>query len=257
MPWSKNYLPKEIASSKVLEFVPQKIELGTPETALQYLHAKRGSDFRMNEQVQIHTGVDQLERASDEERAERRALEIMADMQEKAYQEAYQLGLDDGRKKAFEENLLLIETKMKEFEDLIQTLSRLKEEILAHQEAHMMKLLFHMASRIATREIAQDDKLIVEIIRNAVSVAQGEEEVRVQVNPSQLEFIETLRNQTGRDVEFLKKIRFEPNPEISVGGCVVETNYGEIDARIETRIAQLWEGIVDTIPKVKQKVSGE
>ncbi|MBX3039498.1 MAG: flagellar assembly protein [Bdellovibrionaceae bacterium] len=256
MPWSKSYLPKEIASEKVLEFVPQKIDLGTPETAKQYVQRKPGSDFRMNEQVQIHTGVDQIEKASDEERSERRALEMMAEMQENAYQEAYQLGLDDGRKKAFDENSLMIEKKMGELDDLLKRIATMKEQILSQNETHMVKLLFHMAARVAMKELSQDEKSIVDVIRSAVSLAQEEEDVRIQLSPDQIDFIETLKKQTGREIEFLKKIRFEPNPEIQPGGCVVETNYGEIDSRVETRIAQIWDSIVDTLPRVKDRITG-
>lgn len=256
MPWSKSYLPKDIAATRVLDFVPQKIEIGTPEAALRYLKDKVGSDFRMNEQVQIHTGVDQMEKATDEERSERRALEMMAEMQEKAYQEAYQLGLDDGLKKAFEENSLIIEEKMKSFEDLLHRLTQMKEELAAHNEAHLIKLLFQIASKIAVKEVETDQEVIVDILRKAVALAQGEEDVRVQVAPEQLEFLETLKKQTGRETDFMKKIRFEPNPEIRSGGCVVETNYGEIDSRIETRVEQVWNGIVDAIPKVKDRISG-
>ncbi|MGL1138590.1 FliH/SctL family protein, partial [Vibrio parahaemolyticus] len=74
----------------------------------------------------------------------------------------------------------------------------------------------------------------------AVELASEEENVLVQMNPEQVEFIELLRQQTNREFEFLKKLRLEPNASIKAGGCVVETNYGEVDARIETRLQQLW-----------------
>lgn len=256
MPWSKSYLPKEVAVSKVLEFVPQKLDLGTPEAARKYVERKHGTDFRMNDQVQIHTGVDQIEKATDEERSERRALEMMAEMQQNAYQEAYALGLDDGRKKAFEENASMIESQMAELTELIQGIASVKLEILSQNESHMVKLLFHMASRLAMKEIENDEAAVIEVIRSAVSLAQEEENVRIQLSPSQLEFIETLKKQTGREFDFLKKIRFEPNAEVKSGGCVVETNYGEIDARIETRISQLWDSMVDALPRVKDRIEG-
>lgn len=256
MPWSKSYLPKEVAEKKALEFVPQKIDLGAPEQAIDYLRRKAGSDFRMNEHVQVQTGVNKIEKLNDEEKIEARALEMLADIQQNAYQEAYQLGLDEGSKKAFDEISVMVAERMDEFAHLLGTISEMKKEILSHNEAHMVKLLFHMASRLAVSHLEQDNSAIVEVLRTAVALSQEEEKVTVQLNPGQVEFIEELKKRTGREFDFLKKIHFEPNAEVRAGGCIVETNYGEIDSRIEQRIEQLWSSLGEMVPRVKDKISG-
>lgn len=256
MPWSKNFLPKEEAKSKVLEFVPHKIDMGTPEVAMEYVRRKPGSDFRMNDQVQVTTGVDRIEKSDEEERAEQRSLELLAQIQQNAYQEGHQLGLDDGRKQAFDEASAMIKDKMDQLTEVLKNLGTMKQEILSHNEAHMIKLLYHMASRIAMTTLENNNPSVVEVLRGAVALAQDEENVRVQLHPDQIEFIEDLRRQTNREFEFLKKIRLEPDPKVKPGGCIVETNYGEIDAQVETRLAQLWESLSDSLPKVKDKVTG-
>ena len=101
MPWSKAILPKIAAKTVVLEYVPKKFELGTPKQALEYLEKKaRGADFRLNETIRIQTGVDEIETANEEEKVEARALELLKDVQEPAYKEAYELGLSEGRHEA-------------------------------------------------------------------------------------------------------------------------------------------------------------
>ena len=84
--------------------------------------------------------------------------------------------------------------------------------------------------------------------------SQDEEEIRVQVPQSQFDFISALKNETGREFEFLKKIKFEGNSEIRAGGCLVETNFGEVDARVEQRIASLWETLKENLPRIKTKL---
>ena len=256
MQWSRAYLPKEIAEQRVLDFVPKKIELGAPQAALEYLERKPGTDFRLSEAVSSHTGVAEIERQTHDESVEEKAVSMLGDIQEKAYQEAYQLGLEEGRTKAFQEVASEITQKMSEFTKLISALENIKKEVLAQNEAHLVKLMYHMASRLSHKEMQQSDDSLVDIIRSAVSLAQDEENVRVSVAPAQFEFVEELKKQTGREFEFLKKIRFEPNPDVTSGGCIVETNYGEVDARIEQRIDQLWTSLSDLMPKVKDKVTG-
>ncbi|RYZ63978.1 MAG: flagellar assembly protein, partial [Proteobacteria bacterium] len=71
-------------------------------------------------------------------------------------------------------------------------------------------------------------------------------------------FIEELKKQTGRNFEFLKKVKIEASPEVTNGGCIVQTNYGEVDARVEQRIDSLWAAFQENMPKVKPvvKVAG-
>jgi flagellar assembly protein FliH len=257
MQWSKNFLTKEDTENTVLEFVPQKFELGTPNQAIEYLKTKKaGSDFQMSDVIRVQTGVDKIEKISEEEKIEFKALEKLKEIQESAYREAYALGLEDGRKKAFQEFSTQIEDHLQNMGNLIQTMTTMKEHLLAFNEAHLIKLMFHMASRLAYAELQNNNPAVVEVIKASVILAQDEENILVRVSQEQFDFLETLKKEHSHVYDFLDKIKLEPSPDIKPGGCVVETNYGEVDARIEQRINELWQGMVDHIPKVKDKLEG-
>ncbi|WII72395.1 FliH/SctL family protein [Bdellovibrio sp. 22V] len=254
---SKSVLPKEVAEQTVLEFVPVRFDLGTPEQALNYLaEKKKGSDFRMNDAVRVQTGIDQVEKVSEEEKVEAAALEKLKEIQEGAYQEAYQLGLEEGRKKAFEKVSAEIAERMESLDTLLNAIKEMKKEMAAFNESHLLQLMFQMAARLAKTELQGNNEAMVQILRDAVALSQDEENITVHVSQAQFEFLEELKRETGRELEFLKKIRFEPSAEVSDGGCIVETNYGEVDARIEQRIAQLWSVLAENMPKVKDRIAG-
>jgi len=261
MQWSnrqaKSVLSKEAAESSVLEFVPMRFDLGAPEQAMNYLAEKgRGSDFRMNDAVRVQTGVDNVEQITEEEKIEAGALEKLKEIQEGAYQEAYQLGLEEGRKEAFQKTSRQIEEHMQNFDTLIMTMKELKKDMTAFNESHLIKLAFQMASRIAKKELHDNNEAMIHVLRDAVGLAQDEENITVHVSQSQFDFMEELKKETGREFEFIKKTRFEPSADITDGGCIVETNYGEVDARIEQRLEQLWSVLSENIPKVKDKIAG-
>lgn len=245
------------ARKTVFEFVPPKFDLGTPKQARDYLNLKsKGDDFRMSEAVRIQTGVKDIEANSFEEEIELRTIEKLKKIQESAYQEAYQLGLEEGRHEAFTKSSEEIKVQLDQLENLLSTIANMKTEIFQYNESHMIQLAFHMASRIAHAEINANPDIIKDIIRSALEIAQSEEEVTVQVAPSQLSFLETLKKESNREFEFLKKVKLDSNPSITVGGCVIATNYGEIDARFEERVSKLWEAISENLYRVKDKVSG-
>lgn len=255
MPWSKAVLKKISAQKSVLEFIPQKFELGTPDQALEYLNEKKqGSDFRMNDVIRVQTGVDRIEENNLQRTVEERAIEKLKEIQEEAYKAAYQLGLDEGIKKAFDENSKIITQHLEEMNKVLNSLVTMKKDIFNANETHLLQLIFAMASKIAQYQLEMNPEGLTEVIRNAVAMAQDEEEIRVQVSQSQFEFINSLKNETGREFEFLKKIKFEGNTEIRPGGCLVETNFGEVDSRVEQRISTLWENLKETLPRIKTKL---
>ncbi|HEX7672682.1 MAG TPA: FliH/SctL family protein [Bdellovibrio sp.] len=268
MPWSnsspgngpvrkaKSVLSKELADQTVLEFVPMRFDLGTPDPAMGYLEQKqKGSDFRMNDAVRVQTGIDQVEKISEEEKVEAAALEKLKEIQEQAYREAYQLGLEEGRKEAFEAVSAEITERMATMDTLLLGIKELKKELSSFNESHLVQLTFQMAARLAKTQLEGNNEAMIQILRDAVGLAQDEEEITVHVSQSQFEFMEELKKETAREFEFAKKIRFEPNSDITDGGCIVETNYGEVDARTEQRIQQLWATLSENMPKVKNKVA--
>jgi flagellar assembly protein FliH len=255
-PKIKAVLPKEVADKTVLEFVPVRFDLGTPEQAMQYLAEKgKGSDFRMNDAVRVQTGVDQVEQNTEEEKVEVAALEKLKEIQEGAYEEAYRLGLEEGRKEAFEKVSEEIAERMQSMDALLNGIKDLKSEMATFNEAHLIKLVFQMASRLAKTELQGNNDAMIKILKDAVSLSQDEENITVRVSQAQFEFLEELKKETGRELDFIKRIRFEPSTEVSDGGCIVETNYGEVDARIEQRVEQLWSVLSENIPKVKDKAA--
>jgi flagellar assembly protein FliH len=262
MPWSKADLSKSIlrkdkAEKTVLEFTPPRFDLGTPNQALDYLkQIVRGSDFRMNDAIRLQTGVDKIEHSKDDEKIEVAALEKLKEIQEGAYQEAYNLGLEEGRNLAFQKQSKEISTRLDTMDALLSTIINLKEDLRAHNEAHLIRLVFQMATRLAKVEVTTNNESVVSVLKDAIRLAQDEENVTVRVSNDQFEFFEELKKNTGREFDFLKKIRFEPSADITAGGCIVETNYGEVDARVEQRIAQLWATLSENIPKVKDKIAG-
>lgn len=257
MPWSKSVLKKLDAQKQVLEFTPHRFDLGTPDQALEYLKSKKhGSDFEMSEALREQTGIDQLEEATQQENVELKALEKLKEIQEQAYKEGYQLGLDEGRTRAYEQNNALITEKLRIFDEIISSISRMKTDFVTFNENHVVELLFMLAEKIAQQELERNNEAVIKIIQNAVALAQDEENISVKISSSQFEFIEEAKRRTGREFEFLKKVKFEPSPDLKPGGCLVETNFGEVDARIAQRLQLLWENLKENMPKLKTKLEG-
>lgn len=252
----KSVLPKFFADKSVLNYVPPRIELKTPQAAMDYLETKvQGSDFVMSDPIRVQTGVDKIEEVNLEAKIEILVLERLKEIQESAHQQAFALGLEEGRNQAFQEHSTEIQKSLGEFETLLTKISQMKLEILKHNESSMIDLIFQVGKRLALKELQEDREAIITLIQKAVDENSNDERILIHLSQEQFDFIETLKKEGKRDFAFLKKLIFEADPNIKTGGCIIETNYGEVDATIDQRINKLWIELVEARPQSKDKIS--
>lgn len=241
--------------SRVMAYDPPRFDLGIPDVALDLAQrSQQGSRFMISELTRQQTGLHQLEVESFEEKVENEAMARLKDVQEAAYKEAFDLGLVEGRQEAFQKASSIIDEKIKSLDELMSSIVKMKVELTAYNEAHLVQLTHHIAQRLAGHEISVSPEATLQIIRQATEIAQSEEEMTVLVAPEQLAFLEELRGQSKRELEFLKKLKLEPDPSVGLGGCVIRNNYGEIDSRFSERIDKIWETLKESLVRVKPEL---
>jgi flagellar assembly protein FliH len=257
MHWSKAVIKSNLDVSKVLEFEPPKLNLGVPASAVEFYEQKAtlANNFKMNPAIKVHTGLDALEGSDLDSRVEGLVLERLKEVQEKAYEEAYSLGLEEGKTSGFKSQTLQIENQLKELAEFVASVKVAKKTVLEHNEKHMLDLVFHIASRIAMNEVKQNPEFIISILKNAVDLAASDEKIKVQISPVHIEFLSELKAKTNREFDFLKTIEFVESPDFSPGSCAIETNYGLVDSRIEERVKKMWETLSEVAPISKDKVN--
>lgn len=243
------------ADSKVMAYDPPRFDLGIPGVAMDTAErAKHGSRFKLSELTRQQTGLHQLEVENFAEQVENEALNRLKEIQEGAYREAFELGLAEGRKEAFQQASGLIQEKLGNLDELMASVSAIKSQMVEYNESHLVQLTYHIAQRLAGHEISISPEATLQILRQSVEVAQSEEELTVLVAPAQLQFLEELKLQSGRELEFLKKLKLEPDDNVGHGGCVIRNNYGEIDSRFNERVDKLWDSLKDSLVRVKPEL---
>jgi flagellar assembly protein FliH len=245
----------KLSAATVLEYKPKDFAMITPGAALDYLiQKKQGSDFVMSDVLRQTTGVAEIEKNSEEQKIEDRALEKVAILQEEAYAQGFELGQAEGFKDAFQKATSEINTGLEQVYQLIEKIGKIKEELVHQNETHIMTMIYQIAEKIAFDHIDSKPEIILSVIKKSIETAQADEDITVSVAPTQIQFLENMKTQNNQEFDFLKNIKLQPVVGIEPGGCIVETNYGVIDARIPERTSKLWEEIKQSLPKVKLKV---
>lgn len=255
---AKAVFTKEEADKIAVAFAPRKFPQTISPSASSFVsmqstkEAAGGmSSFQIDRIVAQQTGIADLERVSIEERVEKEALGRLKELQEQAYKQAYQLGLDEGREKAYQETSDAFAQKLDMFETLLTSIENLKPDLVSYNESHLVHLAYVMAKKIAMAEIDERRDLILNVVQQAIEGAQSEESVVVKLSPDDLAFIEEMSGKLGKDFDAVKKAKLEASDSVRSGGCIVETNYGDVDASVEQRVEKLWNSLAGKIPKTR------
>lgn len=125
------------------------------------------------------------------------------------------------------------EPLMKCFEQLTRDLAGFRERMYPSVEREMIAMVVALAKKVIRFELATREESIQDMIRLAVQSVLDKESMIIKVNPEDKEHAENFRPELSNLYPQIQKIVIEPQSGIARGGCVIETNFGAVDARIE------------------------
>ena len=154
-------------------------------------------------------------------------------IKELAKKEGYDAGYAEGFKKgedaAREEFKPFLET----LEGLISKLTGFRKDMYNKAEREMVEMVVGLAKKVIHFELSTRDSAIEEMIRLAVQSVLDRESMIIKINPADKEHADDFRPELQRLFSDIKNITFEANSGVKRGGCIVETSFGVIDARVD------------------------
>lgn len=160
---------------------------------------------------------------------------------QRSQDEAYQRGLQDGKKVADQGLQQLFRT----LHTAMEYLQDLRTKALRESEDHLLALTMTIAKTVVQRELQQDQETIIRLIRAAIGTLNKQDELIVRVNPADYSLL------TGSYADLFQlemgTILFElkADPDVTAGGCLVENRLGTVDASIEAQLAEFYRALLE------------
>jgi flagellar biosynthesis/type III secretory pathway protein FliH len=124
-----------------------------------------------------------------------------------------------------------------ELEEALAEVLRLKGRTLERLQPDLIRLAVTLAARVMRAEVKTRPELITSICRGVLREYRVGQEVRIQVNKSDLPVIQADRERLARELGVA--VQLEANGQIARGGCIVRGSHGSIDARLGVQLAFL------------------
>ncbi|MZH01860.1 MAG: hypothetical protein F3745_00215 [Nitrospinae bacterium] len=184
------------------------------------------------------------------DKAKRQATDIKSKAQKEGYDSGYSEGFKKGEDAAREEFKPFLET----IEGLISDLTSFRKGMYDKVEREMVEMVVSLAKKVIHFEFSTRDDAVQEMIHLAVKSVLDRESMVIKINPADKGYAESFRPELHHLFGEIKNITFEAHSGIERGGCVVETNFGVIDAQID-KLGEQMDRILNLAPALPEELS--
>jgi flagellar assembly protein FliH len=159
--------------------------------------------------------------------------------------EATRIGYVAGEEAGFKAGLGKAQAVRLRVEELIVALERSRSELCERLEAEMLALTVRIAEKVIHREIQADRSALLSVLSAALKEVKDDERIVVRVSPADLMALQEILPELRQQLGVLGKLSLEEDPEVSSGGCMIETDRCEVDARIEKTLQKIEEALTN------------
>lgn len=160
---------------------------------------------------------------------------------EEIEENAFQRGYAEGQKIGFESGIKKVDPVIHSLRQALVQLQNIRQEIHQEIEKELARLALAIAKKIVCHEVRTKQETVVCVAREALSRVENPGKIKIKLNPEDLQFINNTKSQFSQFLHNVDHIRFEAADCIERGGCLIETDSGDIDARIETQFQAIEE----------------
>ena len=159
-----------------------------------------------------------------------------------AEQAAYERGRQDGEK-ALGEQLLQQRSDMLELQQGVLTaLRQAVPQVIQQSQTALIQLALEAARRVVA-DMPVTPEIVEAVVREAVAQVGDTTEITIQLNPDDLALLHKHQSPLLKGLPETGPLKFLPCQEVTRGGCFIQTRFGLLDARRETKLEQLRESL--------------
>ena len=154
----------------------------------------------------------------------------------KGYAQGERAGLEAGGKRA--------EAMLRRLAQTLEELSGLRDNMVRQTERELVQLSVAIARRILQREVSVDPELTSALAHIALERLGGATPATVRLHPDDYGIVTSGQQAPlgGRQVEV------RPDPAVARGGCLVESEFGFIDASVDAQVDEIARAVLGDAP---------
>ncbi|MDR2375120.1 MAG: flagellar assembly protein FliH [Treponema sp.] len=261
--------PQEIYSGPRADDLRREAEEFKSQWALEreaLISASRAEAERIladaGQEAARRTESGKIEAEAAKEAAEAEARRIIAEAEESIgkREEESRLSLEGEKKEAldaarsagmeegFAQGKAEVERLIRRTQTVLERAQDKRGEILAETEQEIVDLVLLLARKVVKTITENQRTVILQNVVQALRKVKTRGNVIIRVNMADLSLTTAHTKNFIQMMEGVKGIQVQEDSTVDSGGCIIETDFGEIDARISSQLAELESRILEISP---------
>ncbi len=162
---------------------------------------------------------------------EKRVQNAEKDSYERGISEGIRTGEDHVRKES-RNSLESIQNQLKE-------VASLRKSIMEKAEKDVLMLALSIAEKIIHQEVTSHQDTVQNILKAAMRNILDRDNIKVRLHPQDFQYMMVNKEDFLLGFDGIKNIVFEEDGGIIRGGAIIETQFGEVDARIDRQFTEV------------------
>ncbi len=126
---------------------------------------------------------------------------------------------------------------------IFQSLQRALAQVTHAAETAVIEIALESAKKVVAG-MTVDPALIEATVREALRQAEDTAEISIQMNADDLALLRQHQSPLLEGLPETGPLKFSSSPEVTRGGCLIQTRFGMVDARRETKFEQLRQSMI-------------
>ena len=184
-------------------------------------------------------------------KARTEAEQIIAEAEAKKSQletEAHENGFEAGRKAGYEDGVAEVNRLIERMHKMVESVMQRREEILSETESQIVELVILMARKVIKILSESQKNVVMANTLAALKKVKTRGNVTLRVNLEEVKLTTDHIQEFIQHVENIEAIKVLEDSSVEKGGCIVETDFGAIDARISSQLTELENKILELSP---------
>lgn len=219
-------------------------DLNSPESKKELTKAQSEAQKMLQQAlIQMEQTIQNAQQKAQEilNQAQMDAELIQQQAQEMGQQQGFDEGYQAGYNQAIQESLNIIEAS----ETIINGAYQAQKEIMINSEREMIELITAIAKKIIHKELKTQPDIIIKLTESAIRELKDRDLVKVIVNPQNVEILQLAAQELKEKISSLEVIKIIEDRNIPMGGVIVESVSGKIDAQVDVQLEEIYNKLID------------
>lgn len=162
-------------------------------------------------------------------------------------QDAVATGQESGYQAGCKEGRIELERQVERLGDLIGRIAKLHEETLAAADDEIAEVVFASVVKILGEGMVGADAVIA-AVRQSIKQLVSRDGLTIHLSPGDKRLIDETA--AGKQEElFGPGVKIVADERVELGGCLLQTRTGGLDARLEVQLRRLRDCLIDTVDR--------